>query len=187
MGALLYKMFAKTGVDKITNDIPKSLWDLEAKDIKGVMRKLGEYQKDNKAFVFVNVACKWGLTGEHYTQLVELHKKLSSKGLVILGFPCSQFKNQELDSEEEIDEYIKKNFDVEFPMFSKIEVNGESTHPIFKYLKNNTSQLKLETGLKNIPWNFGKFLVNSKGEVVGFYDPRVKPLDMQSAIEKLLI
>ena len=188
MGCLLYKLVAKTGVDKITPDsaIPNNLWEIEVKDIKGKMRKLNEFLQGNKAFLFVNVACKWGLTGEHYTQLVELHKKYSANGLVVMGFPCSQFMNQELETEEKIDDFIRKNFNVEFPMFSKTEVNGDKSHPLFKYLKYNTPELRNEKGLKNVPWNFAKFLVNKKGEVVNYSDPRKKPVDLISEIEELL-
>ena len=126
------------------------------------------------------------MTGEHYTQLVELHNKYSSKGLIIMGFPCSQFKNQELGSDEEIDEYIKKNFNVEFPMFSKIVVNGDECHPVYKYLKYHTPELRKDNGLKNVPWNFAKFLVNPNGEVIKFCNPTINPKDMIEDIEKLL-
>ena len=94
--------------------------------------------------------------------------------------------NQEFDSQKEIKEFVQEKFKVDFPMFSKIEVNGENTHPIYKYLKENSQDMKTESGLKNIPWNFAKFLVNSEGKVVGFYPPKVNPKDIESEINKLL-
>jgi glutathione peroxidase len=105
---------------------------------------------------------------------------------MILGFPCGQFMNQELATGEEIKEFVSKKFEVEFPMFEKIEVNGQNTHPIYKYLKFNSPQMKTETGLKNIPWNFAKFLVNREGKVVNFYSPKVTPNDMMKDILPLL-
>lgn len=115
-----------------------------------------------------------------------MYKKYKDDGLQILGFPCGQFFNQELSSEKEIQNFVNDKFKVDFPMFSKIEVNGPNTHPIFSYLKFNCPEMKTENGLKNIPWNFSKFLVNSEGKVISFYKPGVKPSEMTSAIELLL-
>jgi glutathione peroxidase len=126
------------------------------------------------------------LTSDNYTQLVDLYKQYKDQGLQILGFPCGQFMNQELSTDGEVKDFVQKKFEVEFPMFSKIEVNGPHTHEIFKYLKYNSVQMNSEKGLKNIPWNFAKFLVDIKGNVQGFYEPKVKPADMVKYIEPML-
>ena len=115
-----------------------------------------------------------------------MYREHKDAGLQILGFPCGQFMNQELSTEGEIKEFVTKKFEVDFPMFEKIEVNGANTHPIYKYLKYNIPQMKTETGLKNIPWNFAKFLVDSQGKVIAFYEPKVKPEDMMKDIIPLL-
>jgi glutathione peroxidase len=107
-------------------------------------------------------------------------------GLQIFGFPCGQFMGQELATEGEIREFIDKKFEVDFPMFSKININGPNTHPIYKYLKANSEQMRNSSGLKNVPWNFGKFLVNSHGKVVRFYGPAIKPIQILNDIEPIL-
>jgi glutathione peroxidase len=94
--------------------------------------------------------------------------------------------NQELATESDIKNFVNDKFKVEFPMFSKIELNGPNSHPVYIYLKYNTEELKSEAGLKNIPWNFAKFLVDRNGKVVGYYSPKVKPVDMANDILKLL-
>jgi glutathione peroxidase len=118
--------------------------------------------------------------------LVDLYNKHKDKGLVIFGFPCGQFMNQELSTEGEIKEFVSSNFKVEFPMFEKIEVNGDNTHPIYKYLKSNSQELFSDNGLKSIPWNFAKFLVDKDGKVMNFFAPRVNPVDMMKDILPLL-
>lgn len=94
--------------------------------------------------------------------------------------------NQELSTESEIQDFIEKKFGVDFPVFSKIEVNGQNTHDIYKYLKVNSKVMNTTEGLKNIPWNFAKFLVDYDGKVVGFYEPKIKPNEMVKDIEALL-
>ncbi len=126
------------------------------------------------------------MTSDNYTELVDLYNQYGNQGLQILGFPCGQFMNQELATENDIKDFVTDKFKVEFPMFSKIEVNGPNSHPVYIYLKNNTEDLKSEEGLKNIPWNFAKFLVDRNGKVVGYYSPKVKPVDMTKDILKLL-
>lgn len=126
------------------------------------------------------------MTSDHYTQLVDIYNEKKDKGLEVLAFPCGQFMNQELASNEEIEEFVEEKFKVTFPMFEKIEVNGPNTHPIYKYLKFHSKTMNTEKGLKNIPWNFGKFLVDREGKVVAFYTPKEKPNDIIHAIDKLL-
>lgn len=107
-------------------------------------------------------------------------------GLQILGFPCAQFMGQELATEKEIRNFIDKEFDVDFPMFSKIQINGPNTHPIYRYLKSNCEQMRDKNGLKNVPWNFGKFLVDSSGNVLKFYGPTAKPNQILNEILPIL-
>jgi len=112
-----------------------------------------------------------------------LHKDLAEQGLVVLGFPCNQFGKQEPGSDDQIEEFCQLNYGVSFPMFSKIEVNGSNTHPLYKYLKQEAKGL---LGSKNIKWNFTKFLINRQGEVVKRYAPTDKPEDLNADIQALL-
>ena len=124
----------------------------------------------------VNVACKWGLTSENYKEMVRVHEKLKGKGFEILAFPCNQFFGQESGTPEEIDAFVQENFKASFPIMEKVEVNGENTHPVFAFLRNNSSLYDPATKTaKVIPWNFAKFFINSKGQVINFFPPNVKP------------
>ena len=188
MGSLISKLFFKSGVDKVESlkQLNKPLNEFITKDIDGKETSLAPYLKDKKAIVFVNVACACGLTSDHYTQLQELYTKYEPKGFQILGFPCNQFKNQESKIESEIKKYVDENFKATFPLFSKMEVNGANTDPIYVYLKKNTPEFNTNEGLKNIPWNFAKFLVDKDGKVVKYFSPRENPNEMIAEIEKLL-
>jgi len=141
---------------------------------------LADYQ--GKVLLIVNTASKCGLTPQ-FEGLENLYKKYQEKGLVILGFPCDQFANQEFAEDEKIDSFCKLNYGVTFPMFSKIAVNGEQTHPIFKYLKK---ELPGFIGLPQIKWNFTKFLLDQKGNPVKRYAPTDKPEDIEKDIVDLL-
>lgn len=189
MKNLLSKLIFKNDYDKksMFESVNSSLNTYRTKDIDGNIGVLEDYLKDKKAIVFVNVACSCGLTSEHYNQLVDLYSKYKDKGLQILAFPCNQFKNQESKIESEIKEYVRSNFNATFPIFSKIEVNGPNTDPIYVYLKTNTKEFnKEDKELKNIPWNFAKFLVNKEGKVIQYYSPNENPKEMISQIENML-
>ena len=134
-----------------------------------------------KVILVVNTASKCGLTPQ-YEGLENLYEKYKEKGLVILGFPCNQFGNQEPGTDKEISEGCLINYGVSFPMFSKIDVNGDTAHPIYKYLKNRLPGL---FGTK-IRWNFAKFLIDSNGIPVKRYSPTTKPEQLEKDIEKLL-
>jgi glutathione peroxidase len=112
-----------------------------------------------------------------------MYKELNGKGLEVLGFPCNQFAQQDKGSDSEIAGFCMKNYGVSFPMFSKIEVNGDSEHPLYKYLK---SEAKGILGSKKIKWNFTKFLVNQDGKVLKRYAPTAKPEDIQKDVAVLL-
>jgi glutathione peroxidase len=150
-----------------------------AKSLQGKEISMDSYK--GKVILVVNTASKCGLTPQ-YEGLEKLYEKYKDNGLVILGFPCNQFGNQEPGTEKEISEGCLINYGVSFQMFSKIEVNGENAHPIYKYLKDKLPGL---LG-KNIKWNFAKFLINRAGIPVKRFSPTTKPEYLVKDIEKLL-
>ncbi len=156
-----------------------SFYDFKMKDIKGKEVKLKKYE--NNVVLVVNTASKCGLTPQ-YEGLEELNKSLGNKGFVVLGFPCNQFMGQEPGSSEEILSFCTNKYNVTFPMFEKIEVNGKDTHPLYVFLKE---QQALE-GKNDIRWNFEKFLIDKKGKIVKRYSPKTKPADIRADIEKLI-
>lgn len=134
-----------------------------------------------KVVLVVNTASRCGFTPQ-YEGLEKLYKEYKEQGLVILGFPCNQFGNQEPGTEKEISEGCLVNYGVSFPVFNKIEVNGPNTHPLFNYLKNELSGFPG----KNIKWNFTKFLIDRKGKPVKRFSPLTKPESLRKDIEALL-
>jgi glutathione peroxidase len=134
-----------------------------------------------KTILVVNTASKCGLTPQ-FEGLETLYEKYRSKGLVILGFPCNQFANQEPGDEKSIAEGCLINYGVTFPMFSKIEVNGKNAHPIYKYLKKELGGT-LGSAIK---WNFTKFLIDAKGKPVKRYSPVTKPEEMEQELVQFL-
>ncbi len=156
------------------------LYNIKVKDIDGNEFTLQKYQ--NRVLLVVNVASKCGFTSQ-YEGLEKLHKEYNKKGLSILGFPCNQFLSQEPGSEEEIKNFCSLNYGVTFDMFSKIDVNGDNTHELYKYLKKNSSGF---LGINSIKWNFTKFLINKDGKVIKRYSPSTKPSEIKKDIEKLL-
>ncbi|SSD60021.1 probable Peroxiredoxin HYR1 [Saccharomycodes ludwigii] len=139
-------------------------------------------QLENKVVLIVNVASKCGFTPQ-YEELEELYKKYHEKGLEILGFPCSQFGEQELDTQEEIINFCKLNYGVTFPILQKIKVNGVDADPVYTYLKAQKPGL---LGFRGIKWNFEKFLIDKKGIVFKRYSSVVKPTSIESDIAALL-
>lgn len=161
--------------------------DIIVKDIDGKERKFSEFLESKKAILVVNTASACGFTDSNYKGLVDLYEAFKDKGLTVLGFPCNQFRNQEDKCEIDIKNFTKNNYKVDFPMFSKVDVNGPNTHPLYINLKAGSSDLNLnDESLKNIPWNFSKFLLDNEGKVIKFYGPRVTPKDIESDVEKLL-
>jgi glutathione peroxidase len=157
-----------------------SVYDFQAVDIKGKERSLADYK--GQVLLIVNTASKCGFTPQ-FEGLQSLHSDLSDKGLTVLGFPCNQFLSQDPGDEQEIGQFCSMNYGVDFPMFSKVDVNGEDAHPLFNYLKKEARGLM---GSEKIKWNFTKFLVNRDGKVVGRYAPKTKPEDIRKDIEALL-
>ena len=134
-----------------------------------------------KVVLVVNTASKCGFTPQ-LKDLEELYKVYKDSGLVILGFPCNQFMNQEPGDNKDVKNFCEINYGVTFDMFGKVDVNGSNTHPIYKYLKEQ------EKGIitKDIKWNFTKFLIDREGNVVKRYSPTTSPLKIKDDIEKLL-
>ena len=157
-----------------------SIYDYEAKTIEGANKKLDAYK--GQALLIVNVASKCGFTPQ-YTGLEALHRKLHDRGFNVLGFPCDQFGHQEPGDEAEIKNFCSLTYDVTFPMFAKVDVNGERAHPLYKFLKDEKSGI---LGIGAIKWNFTKFLVDKQGNVVKRYAPTDKPEDIEKDVAALL-
>ncbi|MGH8529677.1 MAG: glutathione peroxidase [Nevskiales bacterium] len=157
-----------------------SVYDHNTKTIDGQDKKLTDYQ--GKVVLVVNTASKCGFTPQ-YKGLEELYRKYKDKGLVVLGFPCDQFGHQEPGNADEIKNFCSLNYDVSFPMFAKIEVNGAGTHPLYKELKSTAPGV---LGTEGIKWNFTKFLVDRNGKVTARYAPKDTPESLEKDIEKLL-
>lgn len=156
-----------------------SIYDISVKTIDGEEITLEKYK--NKVMLIVNVASKCGFTSQ-YEGLEALHVKYNLKGLSVLGFPCNQFLEQEPGSEEDIKSFCSLTYGVQFDMFSKINVNGENTHALYKYLKENAGGFIVDS----IKWNFTKFLVDRSGKVIKRYGSSVSPQELEKDIEKLL-
>lgn len=156
-----------------------SLSDFKATAIDGSEADLSSY--DGKVVLVVNTASQCGLTPQ-YQGLQELHETYAGQGLVVLGFPCDQFRNQEPGDEAEIAEFCERNYGVEFPMFAKVDVNGKGAHPLWKWLKDTRGGI-LGGSIK---WNFTKFLVGRDGQVIDRYAPTTEPAKLAGDIEKAL-
>jgi glutathione peroxidase len=156
------------------------IYAFEVQTITGDKIPLNRYE--NQVMLIVNTASKCGFTPQ-YEGLEALYAKYKDKGLVVLGFPCNQFGGQEPGSESEIAEFCQLNYGVSFPMFAKVDVNGDDADPLFKYLKKSQKGL---LGSEKIKWNFTKFLINRDGDVIARFAPLVKPKDLAKDIEKLL-
>ncbi|WP_208276907.1 glutathione peroxidase [Massilia oculi] len=155
-------------------------YDFNATALDGQPVDLARYR--GKALLIVNTASACGFTPQ-YQGLEELQRRYADQGLVVLGFPCNQFGHQEPGSEAEIGAFCERNYGVTFPMFSKIDVNGDDAHPLFRFLKGEAPGV---LGTEAIKWNFTKFLVNKDGAVVKRYAPATKLEELTGDIEKLL-
>lgn len=176
-----------------------NLYDFNVKNNKGEEVALDQYK--GKVLLVVNTATKCGLTPQ-YEALEQLYKKYKDQGLEILDFPCNQFLEQAPGTDEEISEFCTLNYGTTFPRFAKIDVNGENTHPLFAWLKEqapvdkgNEETAVFEKKVKgltsfagngDIKWNFGKFLIDREGKVVERFSPAYKPELLEKEIEALL-
>lgn len=157
-----------------------SIYDFSVKTVGGKAISMKSFE--NKVLLVVNVASKCGFTPQ-YEGLEKLYREHKAKGFEILGFPCNQFGAQEPGNEEEIKKFCNLNYDVSFPLFAKIEVNGSNADPLYEYLKSERKGL---LGTEAIKWNFTKFLVDRQGQVVKRYAPRTNPEALAKDIAALL-
>ena len=157
-----------------------SIYDFSVQTASGVAKVLAEYR--GHVMLIVNTASKCGFTPQ-YAGLEALYRKYSSQGFVVLGFPCNQFGAQETGDISEIQTFCSLTYDVSFPLFAKIIVNGSDATPLYKYLKSAAPGL---LGSEAIKWNFTKFLVDREGNVLNRYAPSTKPESLESAIEAAL-
>ena len=157
-----------------------SIYDFNVTTISGKEKPLSDYK--GKVLLIVNVASKCGFTPQ-YAGLEKLYETYHDKGLEVLGFPCNQFREQEPEDEKAIKSFCTLNFGVKFDMFSKINVNGDEAHPLYKYLKKEQTGF---LGTEGIKWNFTKFLVDREGNVVERFGSSTEPQELTKDIEKLL-
>ncbi|MFD2682539.1 glutathione peroxidase [Bacillus seohaeanensis] len=155
------------------------VYDFTVKMTNGEPKSLKEYE--GKPLIIVNTASKCGLTPQ-FKGLQSLYEAHKEQGLEILGFPCDQFNNQEFENIEETTEFCQLNYGVTFPIFAKIDVNGKNADPLFSFLKDQ----KKGTLIKNIKWNFTKFLIDREGNVVERYGPNVDPSKIEKDLLQLL-
>lgn len=156
------------------------IYTFEAKLLDGRTRQLSDYR--DRVLLIVNTASKCVLTSQ-YRSLQLLHERFADRGLSILGFPCNQFRQQEPGDAPEIGEFCQRNYGVDFDMFAKIDVNGETSHPLFRYLKAAAPGW---FGRERIAWNFNKFLIGRGGEPIERYGPGYPPSLLAKQIERLL-
>ena len=156
------------------------IYQLPVTTLAGEASTLETYR--NKLLLVVNTASRCGFTPQ-YSELEQLHRRYHERGLAVLGFPCNQFGKQEQGDLQEIRKFCQINYQVSFPMFAKIDVNGDNAHPLFRYLKREAPGV---LGTKSIKWNFTKFLVRRDGSVYKRYSPRTKPMELIIDIERLL-
>jgi glutathione peroxidase len=155
-------------------------YDFEAASISGELVGLARYH--GKVLLIVNTASECGFTPQ-YKGLEEVYQQFADRGFEVLGFPCNQFGKQEPGTEAEIGAFCEKNYGVTFPLFAKVDVNGDNAHPLFKHLKEAAPGV---LGTEGIKWNFTKFLINKDGSVYKRYAPQTKPEEIVGDIEKLL-
>ncbi|PHV08150.1 glutathione peroxidase [Janthinobacterium sp. BJB412] len=157
-----------------------TIYEHAAATLAGAPADLGQYK--GRVLLIVNTASQCGFTPQ-YKGLEAVYQQFKEKGAVVLGFPCNQFGGQEPGGAEQIGAFCEKNFGVSFPLFAKVDVNGEQAHPLFKQLKKDAPGL---LGTEAIKWNFTKFLVRKDGTVYKRYAPATKPEELVGDIEKLL-
>lgn len=155
-------------------------YEFEAVSLEGRPVALGQYA--GQVMLVVNTASECGFTPQ-YAGLQSLYSKYRDRGLVVLGFPCNQFGAQEPGTADQIGSFCERNYGVGFPMFQKIEVNGDGAHPLYRWLKNNAPGV---LGTQRIKWNFTKFLLDRQGRVVKRYAPMTRPEQLEKDIEALL-
>ncbi|HCE07097.1 MAG TPA: glutathione peroxidase [Oxalobacteraceae bacterium] len=157
-----------------------NIYDFKADRLDGAPVDLKKYR--GKVLLIVNTASNCGFTPQ-YKGLEAVYEQFKDKGVEVLGFPCNQFGSQEPGGADEIGSFCEKNYGVTFPLFAKVDVNGDDAHPLFKYLKSKAPGL---LGSEGVKWNFTKFLVKKDGTVFKRYAPQTEPKELMGDIEKLL-
>lgn len=158
----------------------QTLYDFSAQRLNGDQQPLDAYR--GKVLLIVNTASECGYTPQ-YAGLEELYRKYKEQGFVVLCFPCNQFGGQEPGDAEAIGQFCQTKFDVSFPLFAKIDVNGDGAHPLYAWLKHEATGI---LGTEAIKWNFTKFLVDREGKVIERYAPATRPDELVEAIDKAL-
>ena len=156
-----------------------NVYDFIVKDAKGQEFSLSKFK--GKPMIIVNTASHCGFAPQ-FTDLQKLYEQYQEKGLVVLGFPCNQFKNQEFDNMDSTLEYCQLNHGVTFPMFSNLDVKGKDAHPLFRYLTTEKKGIFSD----NIKWNFTKFLIDREGKVVKRFAPQTSPMKIEKHIQNLI-
>lgn len=164
----------------VTKPTANSIYDFQADSLGGQPVPLDQFK--GQVLLIVNTASKCGFTPQ-YKDLEALQRQFKDQGVTVLGFPCNQFGAQEPGTADDIGAFCEQNYGVSFPMFAKIDVNGEHTHPLYTELKRQAPGL---LGTKAVKWNFTKFLVRKDGTVYKRYAPGTKPAALTADIEKLL-
>src|SRR5277367_4514817 len=165
------------------NETSPAIYAFSALSLEGQEVPMAQFE--GKVLLIVNTASKCGFTPQ-YAGLESLYLQYKNRGLMVLGFPCNQFGAQEPGSEPEIARFCESKYSVSFSIFSKIDVNGANTHPLYRYLKRERAGLWGFLGIGAISWNFTKFLVSREGAVVARFAPSTSPADLALPIEKLL-
>ena len=182
MGALIFK----NKKEKLATNV-KSLFDISAVDIDGQEHVLADLAKGYKCIMVVNVATNWGMTKTNYKQMVKIHNEFSDKGFQIFAFPCNQFMGQEPGTEEKIKKFATEKYGAKFQLFSKVNVNGPDTHEVYKFCRQNSPLFDPKSEkVKNIPWNFTKFLIDGEGQVIEYYHSKTEPNVIVPRIEEML-
>jgi glutathione peroxidase len=177
---IMMALFSLLMVSVVVAEGASNVYQIPIKDIEGRVTSLKAYE--GKVLLVVNVASKCGLTPQ-YKALEETYQKYKKSGLVVLGFPCNDFANQEPGSNDEIKEFCEVNYGVTFPLFDKLHVKGPDQHPLYAALTGATSPFPGE-----VQWNFGKFLIGKDGKILARFEPRTAPdaAEIREAIEKAL-
>ncbi|MCU0691061.1 MAG: glutathione peroxidase [Polyangiaceae bacterium] len=158
----------------------ESVHSFVARTIDGREQHLDAYK--GKVLLIVNTASHCGFTPQ-YTELQQLHERFEPRGFAVLGFPCNQFGNQEPGTNDSIQQFCEIRYGVTFPLFAKVDVNGDNTDPLFRHLKQTARGL---LGSQDIKWNFTKFLVDDLGKAIRRYGPSTRPSDVATAVEALI-
>ena len=161
----------------------QGIYNFSARALDGREISLAQYR--GQVLVIVNTASKCGFTPQ-YAGLESLYRQYKDRGVTVLGFPCNQFGAQEPGTSADIAQFCESNYEISFPLFARIDVNGADAHPLYKFLKSERSGILGVLGLRAIKWNFTKFLVSRDGKVVGRYAPTTTPAQLAPEIDKLL-